>query len=74
MSANLSSPIAEEAYAFGDLGSEGKNHLTDFTIFRQSYDKANGLDEFANAMSSVPKPPSLRLLLLTKVGLIALRR
>jgi hypothetical protein len=74
MYTDLSGLSTSEAYAFGDLNGDGHNNLSDFVIFRQSYDEFNGAGAFDNAMAGVPEPNAAVLLLLSTAGWVVFRK
>jgi hypothetical protein len=45
-----------EAYNLGDLNSDRANNRLDFSIFKQLYDEANGVDAFNSILATVPEP------------------
>ena len=65
------SPI--DAYAAGDLNSDGFNDVFDFILFKEIYEQENGLGSFAFLVASIPEPSSFILLMLA-ICLPAMRR
>jgi hypothetical protein len=59
--ANLSALTFQQAFFQGDLNSDKKNDYTDFNIFKQLYDVANGTGAFAAMVASVPEPTGLAM-------------
>lgn len=70
---NLAGLTPAASYGRGDLDGDGDNDFDDFRLFQMLYDSANGAGAFAEALSSVPEPSSL-LLLLAAMGCTGARR
>lgn len=51
-----------QAFALGDLDSDGDTDISDFRIFEAIYDGNNGAGALANLISSVPEPATVGLL------------
>lgn len=74
--ADLSQLSPIDAFAAGDLNGDGRNDLTDFSIFQQAYVAAHGAAALA-ALLTVPEPSGNSLLgvnLIILVGVAAMRR
>lgn len=69
---DLSGLSPSEAYAAGDLDSDGVNSISDFGLFKDAYITANGVAAFESLLAQVPEPTSL--VLTTTVLAIMLRR
>jgi hypothetical protein len=71
--ANLSTKSLAEAYRAGDLNADKLNNFADFVQFKTIYDAANGAGAFA-AMSGVPEPSNVLLVLAAGLVSLPLRR
>jgi hypothetical protein len=71
---NLSSLTEVGRALAGDLDGDGDNDVTDFSLFKEDYDAANGAGAFQAMLASVPEPSSTLLFLLGGLALVARRR
>ena len=69
---NMSGLTGPQAFALGDVNGDRRNDFTDFRIFQQAYDAANGPGALAAAVG-VPEPAG-RMMLAAVTGAIARRR
>jgi hypothetical protein len=72
---NRAALTAAQSYRSGDMNGDLRHNLTDFDLFAQAFDSANGSGSFA-AMLAVPEPATcglalLAMGLLTRVGRLA---
>jgi hypothetical protein len=65
---NLTGLTQQQAYEKGDLNADFRNDFLDYQLFRQAYDAWNGTGAFAAALTVVPEPASIHMLL---AGVIA---
>lgn len=56
-----------DAYARGDLNSDGANDVNDFVLFKSAFEEANGFGSFALLLTGVPEPTTF---VLVGIGLI----
>ena len=54
--ANMSGYSAIQKYEHGDLDGDGQNSFSDFALFKQRFDLANGAGSFEEMLASVPEP------------------
>ena len=45
-----------DAYALGDLNTDGANDVLDFSLFKDAFIQENGIVAFANLLAGVPEP------------------
>ncbi len=65
---SLSGLSGAEAYGKGDLDGDGDNDFSDFRLFKQDFDDANGAGAFEALVGQVPEPTGPGLAL---IGLLA---
>lgn len=70
---DISSLSAFDAYAAGDLNSDGLNDVQDFILFKNIYEQENGLSSFALMLVSIPEPSSICLIALAGFSLLSNR-
>ena len=64
--ADLSGLTPQQAHRMGDLNADFLNNHADFVLFKNSYERKNGVGAFASMMAesnSVPEPTSLLLVM-----------
>jgi endonuclease/exonuclease/phosphatase family metal-dependent hydrolase len=59
--ADLSRLTAEQAYDMGDLNGDFQNNHADFVLFKETFDRTNGIGAFAEMVVSVPEPSAVAL-------------
>jgi hypothetical protein len=62
--ANLTGLTAAEAYALGDMNTDGVNDELDFAEFKTAFDAVNGVGAFQAMLAQAPEPGSQTLLAL----------
>jgi hypothetical protein len=63
-----------QSYASGDFDGDGDNDFSDFRLFKDYYDAANGVGAFAAMAAGVPEPASAALVLVAASALHGRRR
>ncbi|MBN1853929.1 MAG: PEP-CTERM sorting domain-containing protein [Pirellulales bacterium] len=71
---DLSAMTVVEAYRSGDLNGDLANDFTDFRLFQQDYDAANGAGAFAAMVAGVPEPSGIGLMLAGSFAYLLARR
>jgi hypothetical protein len=64
---NMSGLTGPQAFALGDVNGDRRNDFSDFWIFQQAYDAANGPGALA-AVVGVPEPAAVTLALAAAAG------
>lgn len=63
-----------EAYKLGDMDGNRNHDLIDFDLFVDAFEGFNGVGSFEAALSAVPEPSSIAMLLGVAVSVLAVRR